>query len=125
MKKKSSLIHLTSHKILAIILSGQLLMPTALASESHALASLKNMSLEDLMNVEITIASKTPQKISDTAAAVYIVTQDDIRRMDATSIPEALRGVPGLQVARIDANKWAVSIRGITNIFANKLIGDD
>ncbi len=80
------------------------------------------MSLEELMNLEITSASKKPQKRSAASAAVFVITQDDIRRSGVTSIPEALRMVPGLQVARIDANKWAISSRGFNERFANKLL---
>lgn len=62
---------------------------------------LTALSLEELMNIEVTSVSKQPQRISDTAAAVFVITQDDIRRSGATSIPEVLRMAPGVQVARI------------------------
>src|SRR5258708_29728543 len=67
------------------------------------------MSVEDLMNVQVTSVSKRSQKLADAAAAIFVITQEDIRRSGATSIPEALRMVPGLQVARIDENKWAIT----------------
>jgi iron complex outermembrane recepter protein len=86
------------------------------------LATLKSMSLEDLADMKISIASRTPQSVADSAAAVFVITRDDIRRSGATSIPELLRLVPGLNVARIDANKWAVSARGFNGRFANKLL---
>lgn len=86
------------------------------------LAELKGLSLEALMDVEVTIAGKTPQKMQDIAAAVYVVTQKDIQNMGATSIPEALRNVPGIQVARMDANKWVVTSRGFNGLFANNLL---
>jgi len=70
----------------------------------------------------VTSVSKKEQKLSEAAAAIDVITQDDIRRSGATSIPEALRVVPGLQVARLDANKWAVSARGFNGRFANKLL---
>jgi len=60
------------------------------------------MSVEDLMNVQVTSVSKRTQKLADAAAAIYVISQDDIRRSGANSIPEALRLVPGIQVARID-----------------------
>ncbi len=85
-------------------------------------SSLSNLTLEELMNIEITSVSKRPEKLSQAAAAVYVITQEDIRRSGATNIPEALRMVPGLQMARIDANKWAISTRGFTWMFANKLL---
>lgn len=81
-----------------------------------------DMSLEELMNVEITSVSKRPQRLSDAAAAVFVISQDDIRRSGATNIPEALRMAPGVQVAHIDANKWAITVRGFNSQFANKLL---
>lgn len=80
------------------------------------------LNVEDLLNVEVTSVSKKAQALNDSAAAVYVITNDDIRRIGATSIPEALRLAPGLDVARIDANKWAVSARGFNARFANKLL---
>jgi iron complex outermembrane receptor protein len=81
-----------------------------------------NMGLEQLMNIEIVTASRKSQSLLKTAAAVHIITQEDIRRSGATSLPEVLRGVPGLQIAQIDANNWAISIRGMNDRFANNLL---
>lgn len=83
---------------------------------------LTEMSLEELMGVEVTSVSKRAEPISTAAAAVFVITQEDLRRSGATSIPEALRMVPGLEVARIDASKWAISARGFNGRFANKLL---
>ncbi len=83
--------------------------------------ALIDMSLEELMNVEVTSVSRRSQKISEVASAVFVITQDDIRRSGAISIPEALRMAPGVQVARIGTDKWAVSIRGFNGRTANKL----
>lgn len=96
-------------------------MDRPLAAENKA-KDLTSLSLEQLMNVRVTSVSKKPQRVSDTAAAVHVITSDDIRRSGATSIPEILRGVPGLQVARIDSNKWAISSRGFNGQFSNKLL---
>ena len=74
------------------------------------------------MNMQVTSVSKRTQKVADAAAAIFVITQEDIRRSGATSIPEALRLVPGVQVARIDENKWAISSRGFNGRFANKLL---
>jgi iron complex outermembrane receptor protein len=79
-------------------------------------------SIEDLMNITVTSVSKKSQKIADAAAAIYVITQDDIHRSGVTTIPDALRMVPGVQVARIDSNKWAVTSRGFNGRFANKLL---
>lgn len=80
------------------------------------------MSLEELMQVEITSVSRKSQRAAEAAAAIYVISHDDIRRSGVTSIPEALRLAPGIQVARIDSNKWAISSRGFNGRFANKLL---
>ncbi|MCP4254708.1 MAG: TonB-dependent receptor [Candidatus Scalindua sp.] len=72
--------------------------------------------------MEVTSVSKKPEKLSDSAAAVFVITQEDIRRSGATHIPDLLRMVPGLQVAQMDASKWVVTSRGFGDRFANKLL---
>src|SRR6202012_3357341 len=62
------------------------------------------------------------QSIAHTPAAVSVVTQDDIQRSGARNIPEALRLVPGMDVAQVDSSQWAVSARGFNDVFANKLL---
>jgi iron complex outermembrane receptor protein len=79
-------------------------------------------SLEELKSVEIVSASKRPEVLWDTASAVYVITQEQIRRSGATSIPEVLRLAPGVHVARISATEWAVNIRGLNNQFAENLL---
>ncbi|NDY41838.1 TonB-dependent receptor, partial [Dissulfurirhabdus thermomarina] len=83
---------------------------------------LTAISLEDLLHAEVISAARSPRPLPDTPAAVFVLTRDDILRSGAETLPEALRAVPGLQVARIDANKWAVSARGFNGRFANKLL---
>lgn len=85
-------------------------------------ASLREASLEDLMRVEVTSVSKRQEQLPQAAAAVFVIGQEEIRRSGATSIAEVLRLVPGLQVSRIDGNKWAISSRGFNNRFANKML---
>jgi len=80
------------------------------------------LSLEELMNIKVSLVSRKFERLMEAPAAVYALTGEDIRRSGATSLAEVLRLVPGLQVARIDANKWAVSARGFNNRFANKLL---
>jgi iron complex outermembrane receptor protein len=104
------------------VLPISLLALTATTVAGTATADLTDMSLEALMNLEITSVSKKPQKKSEAAAAVFVITGEDIQRWGVTNIPDALRRVPGLQVARIDANKWAVTARGFNSRFANKLL---
>jgi len=84
--------------------------------------NLIDLSLEQLMEIEVTTASKMEEKMFDTPAAVYVITAEDIRRSGVRSIPDALRIVPGVDVAQINSNEWAVSIRGFNDSFANKLL---
>jgi iron complex outermembrane receptor protein len=83
---------------------------------------LSKMDVEDLMNVKVTSVSKREQKLSRTAAAVFVIKQEDIRRSGATSIPDLLRMVPGVDVEQIDANAWAISIRGFNSRYSNKVL---
>ncbi len=87
-----------------------------------SLAQLADMSLEDLVDVEISSVSKRTEKRRDAAAAVHVITPEMIRRSTATSIPGLLRTVPGIHVARLDANKWSVSSRGFSGRYANSLL---
>jgi len=83
---------------------------------------LTGMTLEDLMDLEVTSVSKKAEKLSDAAAAVFVITNEDIRRSGVTSIPEALRMAPGIEVSRLDENKWAITCRGFNRRYANKLL---
>jgi iron complex outermembrane receptor protein len=83
---------------------------------------LADLSLEELMNVEVFSVSKKAQKLSESAAAVYVLTQEDIRRSGATTIMDALRLVPGVQVANLNRNIYSISVRGFGERFANKLL---
>lgn len=82
---------------------------------------ISEIPLEQLLKMDVTIL-KGHDVLSKTPAAISIVTSDDIRRSGAMSIPEALRQVPGLEAARVDASEWAISIRGFNDVFANKLL---
>ena len=84
--------------------------------------NLFDLSLEELMQITVTTVEKSPQSFIDTPRALYVITQEDIRRSGATSIPEALRMVPGVHVAQITAHRWAISIRGFQQEFAGKLL---
>jgi iron complex outermembrane receptor protein len=83
---------------------------------------LADKSLEDLMNIQVTTVSKKEQKLSRTAAAIFVITSDDIARSGATNVPDLLRMVPGVDVAQIDANTWAISARGLNSRFSNELL---
>lgn len=80
------------------------------------------LSLEDLLRQEVVSASRRSQPLSDVAAAVHIITSEDIRRSGARSLPEALRLAPGVDVARISEDRWAISIRSHTEYLSNKLM---
>ena len=80
------------------------------------------LSLEELMDIEVTSVSKAPTRLFDTPAAAFVITQEDILHSGANSIPELLKMVPGLEVVQLDANRWAVSARGFNGQFANKLL---
>ena len=83
---------------------------------------LTQVSIENLMEIEVTSVSKKEQKLSQVAAAVFVITQEDIRHSGATNIPDLLRVVPGMDVAQINSNTWAISSRGFNLQFANKLL---
>jgi len=83
---------------------------------------LKQLSLEQLGRIEVTTASKQPVKASRTPAAIYVITQEDIRRSGATSIPEALRLAPGVEVARVDSNTWSLGIRGFGSALSRSVL---
>jgi iron complex outermembrane receptor protein len=90
--------------------------------EQSDVTVMKKMSLGDLIKVEVTTVARLPSTVGQTPAAVFVITQEDIRRSGATSLPELLRRVPGIVVARIDNNKWAVGVRGFSERFDNKLL---
>ena len=118
--KKQSLLLATVIPILAL--------PVGLKADSSAQISddeLLDLSLEELISLDVpdvTSVSKRKQRLMDSPAAVYVITDEDIRRSGVTSIPEALRMVPGVQVARLNSNTWSISTRGFNYIFANKLL---
>ncbi|MBU1424659.1 MAG: TonB-dependent receptor [Gammaproteobacteria bacterium] len=98
-----------------------------LAAVPHAVASAAEetwpeLSLGDLMKVGVESASRKSQSLSNTAAAAFVISAADIKRSGVLSIPEALRLAPGVEVAKLSNNKWAVSIRGFNGRMANKLL---
>jgi len=84
--------------------------------------SLKQLSLSELGDIEVTTMSKAPETVWRTAAAIYVITQEDIRRSGATSIPEVLRLAPGLDVARISSDLWSVGVRGFGDQFSKSVL---
>jgi len=90
--------------------------------DAKTFQNLNGLSLEQLGNVQITTVSKDPETVLKTPAAAYVITHDDIARSGATSLPEALRLAPGVEVARIDADHWSVSVRGFAGQFSKSLL---
>ncbi len=89
---------------------------------SPSTGELKQMSLEQLMNVEVTSVSKQPQKLLQAPAAIQVITSEDIRRSGATTLPEALRLADNLEVAQVNAHDWAISARGFDTNLGDKLL---
>lgn len=81
-----------------------------------------DLNIEELVNIKVTSVSKKVQSLSDAPAAIFVISHEDIKRSGVTSIPEALRMAPGIDVARINSNKWAISARGFNGSVANKLL---
>lgn len=85
-------------------------------------ADLKKLSLEQLMDIEVTSVSKQPEKLLEAPAAIEVLTGEDIRRSGASSIPQALRLVNNLDVARKNSHEWVISARGFSSDVGNKLL---
>jgi iron complex outermembrane receptor protein len=83
---------------------------------------LTELTLEQLGDIQVTSVSKRPEEVWRTAVAIYVITREDIRRSAATSIPEVLRLAPGLEVARIDSDHWAIGVRGFGDQFSKSLL---
>jgi len=120
--RKDTTIRRSARLIAAMALLTMFTTSMVLAQNTPSFPDITAISLEDLLNLKVTSVSKREQKLADAPAAIFVVTQEEIRRSGARSIPEALRMVPGLQVDRIDENKWAISSRGFNGRFANKLL---
>jgi len=90
------------------VIAGLFLLVCQAAIGQEPQSDLTKVNLEDLMNIEVTSVSKKEQKLSQTASAIFVISQEDIRHSGATNIPDLLRMVPGVDVAQINANKWAV-----------------
>jgi iron complex outermembrane receptor protein len=107
--------------------TGSLLLAIAAAGPGWAQqlpspSALKALTVEQLMDIEVTSVSKRPEKLSAAASAIQVITGDDIHRSGATSIPEALRLASNLEVAQIDSRQWAITSRGFNNVFADKML---
>jgi len=112
------------HRIASSLLeAGCLLALSSVPADAQKFpADLTQVSLEDLMHIQVTSVSKKEQTLSKTGAAVFVINEEDIRRSGATNVPDLLRMVPGVNVQRIDANSWAIGIRGFADIYADKVL---
>jgi iron complex outermembrane recepter protein len=99
-----------------------LVLPILPAQAQDAPPDLTALKIEDLMNVDVTSASKKEQKLSQVPGAIFVITPEDIRRSGATNIPDLLRMVPGLEVAQINPSTWAISARGFNGQYSDKLL---
>ncbi len=123
--KKTSAV-LTAAKGCLLLSSLCLVTPTLSEAQvsppGDGLGALKRLSLEELMNLEVTSVSKRPEKLSETASAIQVVTNEDLRRSGATTLPEALRLAGNLNVAAQNPHDWNISARGFNTDLANKLL---
>jgi iron complex outermembrane recepter protein len=125
-----TLVYLSEHWLLAmrimlavLVLLGLLQSRLVMAQQNiHDSDPLTQLSLADLGNVEVTTTSKEPEQVWRTPAAIFVITQEDIRRSGVTSIPDALRLVPGVEVAQLDSDHWSIGIRGFGAVLASKLL---
>lgn len=92
------------------------------SAEADSTQAIEDFSINELMEMEVSSASRKSQTVSDTAAAAFVISQEDIRRSGATSIPDALRLAPGIEVAQINSSAWAITARGFNGRYANKLL---
>ncbi len=107
---------------MSILLLLSLWVPVFSPAQVSNTRDLTQLDLEDLMNVQITSVSKREEKVSAAGAAIYVINQEDIRRSGATNIPDLLRMVPGVHVAQINSHTWAISIRGFTDKYGDKVL---
>jgi len=114
---RSAILHLALFLSLSLMGSGA---HAETAGPDQAGNPVKQLSLEQLGNVEVTTATKEPAQVWKTSAAIFVITQEDIQRSGATSIPDVLRLAPGVEVAQIDSSKWSIGIRG----FGSRLTRD-
>ncbi|MEW6071719.1 MAG: TonB-dependent receptor [Planctomycetota bacterium] len=105
--------------LLALVLVS---LATAAGGSPHDDRDLTELSLEELLEVEVTTVSRKSSSVAGSPAAVYVITREDIRRSGHTSLPELLRLVPGLHVARVSSSSWAIAARGENGRFADKLL---
>ena len=107
-----------------ILLSLAVLLACSASAQTSApsIGALKELSVDELMDIEVTSVSKEPEKLSDAASAIQVVTNDEIERSGASSIPEALELAGNLDIAQKNSHDWAISARGFNTALGNKLL---
>ncbi|HEX5170849.1 MAG TPA: TonB-dependent receptor plug domain-containing protein [Cyclobacteriaceae bacterium] len=108
--------------LLSLLFYLQLTVQCLAQDNGPSIAELKKMSVDELMNIEVTSVSRRKEKLSVVASAIQVITQEDIARSGAANLPEALRLAPNLQTAQLNSYSWIISARGFNNIFSNKLL---
>ncbi len=98
------------------------LAPWRLSADDPGVSQLQQLSLQELMEIQVTSVARKEQRLNDTAAAVTVITQEDLQRSGAVKFQDALRLVPGMEVGRVSGKEWAISARGFNDIYANKLL---
>ncbi len=109
-------------RITAALFAVGFLLPVAHAVQTQTDVDLADMSLEQLSSIKVTSVSRRPEPLATAAASIYVITNEDIRRSGALTLPEALRLAPNLEVARLTANQYAISARGFNSTSSNKLL---
>src|SRR4051812_40229008 len=92
-----------------------LLLPLLCQAQAQPVSNLADLSLEELGNLRVTTVSLRPERLEEAPASIFVITNEDIRRSGATSLPEALRLAPNLEVSRVSASTYAISARGFQN----------
>ena len=95
---------------------------TVASAQVGSQQNLAEMDIETLGRITVTSASRGPEPVSHASAAIFVITREDMRRAGATSVPDALRLAPGLQVARVTARDWSITARGFAEASPNKLL---
>jgi iron complex outermembrane recepter protein len=109
-----------ARRVVLMILGG--LSGWSACAQTGSPPDLTGVSLEQLMDLQVTSVSKKEQSLSKTAGAVLVITREDIKHSGATNLPDLLRMVPGVEVARINGNVWAISIRGFNNRYSGTVL---
>ena len=120
-----SLLHALPSRVLMCLVIGTCALSMSAWSEDDAtgaMSHLATLSLEDLSNIRVSTPSKHNERVGAAPAAIFVITGEDVRRSGATSIPEALRMAPGIEVARLDSHNWAITSRGFNDLYADKLL---